>query len=264
LITPIAVTLLRMSRTTTWRQVGELPLRFDAHHPQGMVRVDGVWWLTTVDIAEHKGFVLAVGDRGALVQRTAVGDHVRFHPGGLDYDGEALWVASAEYRPRSSAMVERLVPATSVRPELRFTFDDHIGSITRLGPTGDLIGWSWGSRRFMRWTDDGELVATARHPGHFIDYQDGQWIGDERIVCGGVATVQGNDGPIALGGVGVLDAATLTMVKEVPFPMYAPSGRPATHNPLFAEVENGSLLVHLLPDDGRGSILTYATDVVES
>ena len=261
---PIAATLLRMSRATAWQHVGELPLRFDAHHPQGMVRIHDMWWISTVDIIERKGWLLAVNDQGELVQRIAVGDHDRFHPGGLDYDGDALWVASAEYRPRSSAVIERVVPDTAARPERRFTFDDHVGSITRLGPEGDLVGWTWGSRRFVRWTVDGEVVAVARHPGQFVDYQDGQWIGGALVACGGVATVRGPDGPISLGGIGVLDATALTMAKEVPFPMYTPSGRAATQNPFFVEARDGALLVHVLPDDGRGSILTYATDLVES
>ena len=37
----------------------------------------------------------------------------------------------------------------------------------------------------------------------------------------------------------------------------------ATHNPIWAEVDGDQLIVHLLPDDGAGSILSYATPLVD-
>ena len=52
----------------------------------------------------------------------------------------------------------------------------------------------------------------------------------------------------------------LTMTREVPFPRYQPgSGMVGTHNPLWAEICDSRLIVHLLPDDGYGSIVSYAT-----
>ncbi|MDQ3106179.1 MAG: DUF6454 family protein [Actinomycetota bacterium] len=246
----LASTAARFSRSTPWEQVGELVLDFDAAHPQGMVRIDGVWWISTVDIDTTSGWVLAVDTAGRLVDRTPVGDDVRFHPGGMDFDGEALWVASAEYRPRSTAVVERLVPGG--RPEPAFAVDDHVGAIVRLGAAGDLVGWTWGSRRFRRWTVEGTQLDEARNPGHFVDHQDGQWLGDDLLLCGGVAG--------SLGGIGLLRATDLTMVCEAPFPhRSARTGRPATQNPIFAEAVDDTMVVHLLPDDGVGAILSYAT-----
>jgi hypothetical protein len=181
-----------------------------------------------------------------------VGDDVRFHPGGMDFDGEALWVASSEYRPRSSAVIERLEPRADASPERAFTVDDHVGAVVRLGPQGDLVGWTWGSRRFRRWTVDGRQQAEVRNPGHFVDHQDGQWIEGDLVLCAGVGT--------GIGGVGLLDAATLTMVCEAPFPHRSPrTQRPATQNPIFAEEVGDDLVLHLLPDDGQGTILRYTT-----
>ena len=251
----LAATASRLTRATVWDPVGEVPLDFDAGHPQGMVRIDGRWWISTVDLAATRGWVLVVDADGTLLDRVAVGDGVRFHPGGLDFDGEALWVASAEYRPRSSAVVERLVPGEA-RVEAAFGHGDHVGAVVHLGPGGDLVGWTWGSRRFLRWTVEGELVAEVRNPGHFVDHQDGQWLGGPLVLCGGVGA-----GP---GGIGVLDGHTLPVVREVPFPHRSPAtGRPATQNPIHAEVAGGSMVVHLLPDDGRGTILSYAAPLVE-
>jgi hypothetical protein len=263
----LARTATRFTRATPWELVGEVPLRFDAAHPQGMVRVDGNWWISTVDIATTAGAVLVVDESGALVERIAVGDGVRFHPGGLDHDGTDLWVASAEYRPRSTAVVERLstdLAAGPPRPVRAFTVDDHVGAIVRLGAAGDLVGWSWGSRRLRRWQVDGTLVAEVRNPGHFVDHQDGQWLADDLVLCGGVATVAGAGGPRSLGGLGLLRGRDLTMVVEVPFPHHSPrTGRAATQNPIFAEVVGERMVVHLLPDDGAGVIFSYATPLVE-
>ena len=252
----LRATLGRLHRGTPWEPVGRLPLPFDAAHPQGMVRLGGRWWISTVDVATTSGAVLVVdGQDGSLLQRIAVGDATRFHPGGMDFDGEALWVPSAEYRPRSTAVVERLVPGDD-RPEVAFAHDDHVGAVVRLGPDGDLVGWTWGSRRFLRWRVDGTRVLEARNPGHFVDHQDGQWLGDDLVLCGGV-------GPGPVGGLGLLRGDDLAVVREVPFPHRSPvTGRAATQNPVFAEVVDDHVVVHLLPDDGTdAAILSYATPV---
>lgn len=263
----LAATAARFSRHTAWEPEGGVPLRFDAGHPQGMVRLAGRWWISTVDLSAMTGAVLVVDEDGSLLDRVAVGDDVRFHPGGLDHDGEALWIASSEYRPRSTAVIERLATdgtTGSLRPEPAFRVDDHVGAVVRLGPDGDLVGWTWGSRRFVRWSVDGRLVAEARNPGHFVDHQDGQWLGDDLVLCGGVATVVMADGPRSLGGAGLLRASDLTMVREAPFPHHSPAtGRAATQNPIFAEVVGDRMVVHLLPDDGAGTILRYSTPLVD-
>ncbi len=259
----LATTAARLTRATRWTPVGEVRLRFDAHHPQGMVRIGAAWWISTVDLASTKGWVLVVDTDGAELDRVPVGDDVRFHPGGMDFDGEALWVPSAEYRPRSTAIVERLVPDGGSRPEVVFAHDDHVGAIVRLGPDGDLVGWTWGSRRFLRWSVDGRVLTEVRNPGQFVDHQDGQWLRDDLVLCGGVATVTMAAGPSSLGGLGLLRGADLAVVREVPFPWYSPAtGRAATQNPLFAEVVGDDMVVHLLPDDGVGTILSFSTPLV--
>ncbi|MCU1390690.1 MAG: hypothetical protein JWL72_4028 [Ilumatobacteraceae bacterium] len=258
----MTATFSRLSRRTSWQLIDELPLAFDAHHPQGMARVGETWWVSTVDIANRLGFVLAVDRTGHLVEQVRVGDASRYHPGGMDFDGEAFWIAAAEYRPDSTAVIQRFVPGHAA--EDVFVVDDHVGAVARCGGDGDLVGWSWGSRRFYRWSVDGTLLDSRTNPAHFVDHQDCQWLDTGHLLCGGVAEVSLADGPGWLGGIGVLDAATLTMAREVPFPHYSPAtGRPGTHNPIWAEVDGDRLIVHLLPDDGYGAIRSYATPLVE-
>jgi hypothetical protein len=146
-----------------------------------------------------------------------------------------------------------------------FAHEDHVGAVVRLGPDGDLVGWTWGSRRFLRWRVDGTLVLETRNPGHFIDHQDGQWLGDDLVLCAGVATVALAGGPGSIGGLALLRGTDLAVEREVPFPHHSPvTGRAATQNPVFAEAVGDRLVVHLLPDDGRGVIYSSATNLLTS
>jgi len=258
----VTATLAAMSRTTPWQLVDELPLRFDAHHPQGMARVGSMWWISTVDIEARRGYVLAVDGDGQLVDRVLVGDSDKHHPGGMDFDGDAFWIAAAEYRPDSSATIFRMEPGH--QPERVFEVDDHVGAIARCGRDGDLVGWSWGSRRFYRWSLDGTLVAARENPSFFVDHQDCQWLGDGRLLCSGVAEVALASGAGWLGGIGLLDVAGLTMEREVPFPIYSPdTGRVATHNPVWVEATSDELLIHVLPDDASGVLRSYSTPLAD-
>lgn len=259
----VAGVIASITRATTWTLVDELPLRFDAHHPQGMARVGSNWWISTVDIGAGRGLVMVVDDRGALVEQIPIGDHQHYHPGGIDFDGDAFWVPCAEYRPDSSTTVYRLEPGAA--PEAAFEVDDHVGAMARCGTDGDLVGWSWGSRRFYRWSVDGRLGAVRVNPAFFVDHQDCQWLPTGHLLCGGVAEVALSSGPGWLGGLGLLDVDELVMQREVPFPIYSSAtGRVATHNPLWAEISGDQLIVHLLPDDGMGAILAYATPLVDA
>jgi hypothetical protein len=256
--TAVAETIASMTRATTWQLVDELPVRFDLHHPQGMARIGATWWISTVDVEARRGLVMAVDGAGSLVEQIPIGDDRHYHPGGMDFDGTAMWIPCAQYRPDSTTTVYRLQPGA--RPAAAFDVDDHVGAIARCGGDGDLVGWSWGSRRFYRWTVDGHLRAARVNPAFFVDHQDCQWLDSGHLLCGGVAEVGLSSGPGWLGGLGLLDVDDLVMQREVPFPVYSPaSGRVATHNPVWSEIRGDHLIVHLLPDDGMGVILSYAT-----
>ena len=46
-----------------------------------------------------------------------------YHPGGIDYDGDDIWVPVAEYRPNSRSIVYRVDPETMKATEV-FRFAD--------------------------------------------------------------------------------------------------------------------------------------------
>ncbi len=91
----VAGTIASITRATTWQLVDELPIRFDLHHPQGMTRIEGMWWVSTVDVDARRGLVMAVDDTGRLVEQIRVGDDRHYHPGGMDFDGSAMWIPCA-------------------------------------------------------------------------------------------------------------------------------------------------------------------------
>ena len=257
----VAATIASITRATTWQLVDELQLRFDAHHPQGMARIGSTWCISTVDIGARRGLIMTVDDRGKLVEQIPIGGSRQYHPGGMDFDGTALWIPCAEYRPDSTTTVYRL--QIGEKPERAFDVDDHVGALARCGLDGDLVGWSWGSRRFYRWSVDGHLHTVRVNPAFFVDHQDCQWLDSGHLLCAGVAEVGLASGPGWLGGLGLLNVDDLVMEREVPFSIYSSSsGRVATHNPLWAEISGDQLILHLLPDDGKGTILSYATTLV--
>ena len=92
----IADTVASITRSTVWALIDERPLTFDAHHPQGMVRIGSTWWISTVDVGARQGYVMAADWAGNLIEQVPIGDAQRYHPGGMDFDGSALWIASAE------------------------------------------------------------------------------------------------------------------------------------------------------------------------
>ena len=49
---------------------------------------------------------------GALVHEVTLGEKEIYHPGGIDYDGQNIWVPVAQYRPHSQSIIYRVNPKT--------------------------------------------------------------------------------------------------------------------------------------------------------
>ncbi|MGI5479423.1 DUF6454 family protein [Streptomyces lavendofoliae] len=139
----------QLSRSTVWTMAGKVPFGFTAHHPQGITRGhDDRLYLSTAEIIEATqrydrpvdgydrtpgrgvGHVFVTDAEGAALGHVTVGEGTVYHPGGIDFDGESLWVPTAEYRPDSRSIVYRVDPGTLAVTEA-FRFEDHIGGIVR-------------------------------------------------------------------------------------------------------------------------------------
>jgi Family of unknown function (DUF6454) len=289
----IAAAFAKLSRDTSWQLVEKVPLRFDAYHPEGIVRLGDHYVLSAVQVTEPTqkyqppgtiidgtdrtpgrgiGHLIAFdGRRNLLADKPVAGpDSTIYHPGGLDYDGRDLWRAVAEYRPNKPSIIYRVDPTTLVAHEV-LRSPDHIGGIVHDTRRHRVLGLNWGSRKAYEWklTGHGAVVkATITNPSHFVDYQDCKYLGrpggfdDPGMLCSGIATLHhpGLDGqPVNydLGGVAEVDVTTMRPIDEVPFQEYTDQRQVATRNALDVQVVDGHLRLYLVADDNQSNLLVY-------
>lgn len=263
----LAARVKMLTRATPWTRVAAIPITFATHHPQGMVKIGDLFYVSSVDRDEAAGHLFKIDKSGALVTDLSLGAGELFHPGGIDFDGKDLWVPVAEYRPDSRAIIYRVDPQTMKATEV-FRFADHIGALAFDPDTRTLHGVSWGSRRFYRWpvTADGRVAdpgVPARlatlNPSHYVDYQDCHFAGGGTMLCGGVTVIRqaASAPPFRLGGLELVDLAAGRPVHQVPIPLWLPSGQVMTENPVWVEPTAGGLRAYFMPEDDRSTIYVY-------
>jgi hypothetical protein len=289
----IAAAFARLSRDTSWQLVQKVPLKFNAFHPEGIVRLGDRYVLSAVEVIEPTqkyqppgtiidgtdrtpgqgiGHLIAFDAQGNLLadRHVAEADSTIYHPGGLDYDGRDLWLAVAEYRPNKPSIIYRVDPESLVPREV-LRSPDHIGGIVHDTRRHRILGLNWGSRTEYEWklTGHGAVVtATVTNPSYFVDYQDCKYLGRPRpfkhpaMLCSGIATLHhvGADGqPVNydLGGVAEVDVTTMRPLDEVPFQEYTDQRQVATRNALDVQVVNGHLRLYLVADDNQSNLLIY-------
>lgn len=274
------------TRRTRFELVRRLPLPFATHHPQGMAFIGGRIFLSTVEILESptplpgagndpaqrtpgagNGHVLVLEPDGTLVADVPLGEGDAYHPGGIDSAGGLLWVPVAEYRADSRSLVYAIDPAT-LEASLRFTVDDHVSWLAANTDARALYGGSWGSRRLYSWSLDGVAEARTRaaevweNPSHYIDFQDVQQDGGDRLICGGIAELRDPRGEVfELGGIAVVHVHERRLGAEVPVPAFSAAGHTVMRNPFVLTRGEAGTLLHTVPDDGgeglMSELLTY-------
>lgn len=282
----IAERVMRLSPDSTWTLVSSVPVGFDTHHPQGMVKIGDTYFVSSVEITERtKRFPQPVGgyDRdagagvghlfkidatGQLLADLTLGEGTIYHPGGIDYDGTSLWVPVAEYRPDSRSIVYRVDPATMKAAEV-FRVADHIGAIVHDTDDNTLHGVSWGSRRFYRWTlgRHGRVANAALpperlralNPSHYIDYQDCKYAGRGRMLCTGVTEFRQTPGAplVRLGGMDLVDLRHGRPIHQLPVLLWTATGFDMTHNPAWIEANGPGLRAYFMPEDDKSTIYIY-------
>jgi hypothetical protein len=275
-----------VSRSTTWTRTATLDLDFETFHPQAMEVVGDRIYLSSVEIIEPTvrylepvdgydrtpgkglGHLFVLDRDGRLLKDIVISDGHRYHPGGLDYDGEFLWLPVAEYRPNSSADIYRIDPTTYDVAKL-FTVSDHIGGVVRDQETGHLVGQSWGSRRFYDWTVEGKQKGFWLNENHFLDYQDCEYVASGKALCSGVTGLPAQPGAATgyeLGGLAMIDLRDRhRILREVPLQQWSTAGHVITRNPTDLDADGSHLTLYAAPDDSGEAagtqILTYEADV---
>jgi hypothetical protein len=265
--------------------VASIPVGFRTFHPQGLVKIGDTFFVSSVEVTTPTerfakpidgydrspgagiGHLFKMDGQGRLSASVTLGQGSMYHPGGIDFDGRHIWVPVAEYRPDSRSIVYRVDPATLEATEV-FRFADHIGGVVVDGASRELHGISWGSRRFYRWSmlRDGSVAdasadpASLRvpNPSHYVDYQDCAFLGNQRMLCTGVADIRQPDGPvIRLGGLEVVNLEAALPVHQLPVPLWTPQGRPMTQNPAAFEATPTGLRAYFMPDDDASTLFVY-------
>lgn len=278
----IAQRVVKLTRATKWTEAAAIPMRFRTFHPQGMVRIGNVTFVSSVEIKTlpkklpspvggHPydagvgvGHLFKIGADGVLLADLILGEGSIYHPGGLDCDGTSIWVPVAEYRPDSRSIIYRVSPETMTATKVA-TVADHIGGVVHDIARGHLVGISWGSRRFYDWSFSGEVVprlavtAPIANINNYLDYQDCHYLGGRNMLCAGVADYRA--GPEAseapFGGFDLIDLTSHRPVWQVPIAMRAPSGHSLTQNPFWVEATPTGLRAYFMPDDDVSTLFVY-------
>jgi len=266
-----------LTRDAAWKLTASVPIAFRTFHPQGMVKVGDTFFVSSVEVrnrnsGEGTGHLFRIDKSGRLVTDLRLGEGALYHPGGIDYDGQSLWVPVAEYRADSRSIVYRVNPETMKATEV-LRFADHIGAIVHNTDDHTLHGVSWGSRRFYRWTlgRDGTVTNADTPPerlrtmntSHYLDYQDCKYAGQRRMLCSGVTELRqtGATSPFRLGGIDLIDLRDGRPVHQAPVLLWTSGGLDMTHNPVWLEPTTMGLRGYFMPEDDTSTIYIYDVDI---
>jgi len=271
----IAERFQRLTPAAVWQKAEEIPLGFNTYHPQGMVLVRDHIFLSSVQVIDRsagrgRGHLFELSARGELLRQITFEEGATYHPGGVDFDGEHLWIPVAEYRPDSRSIVYRVDPET-LRVDRVFEFGDHLGAIVCDRAHRRLVAVSWGSRRFYQW-DLREAESTPRdaeHPvmrpnsSHYVDFQDGQHlVGTHLALFGGLKrhSPPGSDtAGFALGGLELVDLRDLRPVHQLPVMLQTSRAHTLLQNPWTVRLHESGLRFFFIPEDNHSTL--YIVDV---
>ncbi len=274
----------QLTRNAVWQPAGARVLGFDTFHPQGLVKIGDAFYLSSVEVTtpparfrlpahgadrspgEGRGHLFKFDAEGRLLSDLTLGEGSMYHPGGIDFDGQFIWVPVAEYRPDSRSIVYRVDPVAMTATEV-FRYPDHIGAIVHDADDRALHAVTWGSRRFLRWSLDarGRVAATPTirsNASFYVDYQDCKALTGGEMLCGGVSSysVGGASAAFALGGIELVSLRTGRAIHQLPIELWTDTGRPMTQNPFWVEpatLPHEGLRVYFLPEDRRSTLYTF-------
>jgi Family of unknown function (DUF6454) len=283
-----------MGRNTIWTLVDTVTVNWQTFHTQGLVKIGEIFYVSAVEVISStvrngtttdalydfsidrstgtgRGWLFKFSRAGQLLGQIELTDGSKYHPGGIDYDGEFIWVPVAEYRPNSRSNIYRVDPET-LASDLAFTENDHIGGVVHNVHQGTIHGVSWGSRRLYTWRvagkpDKPRVVASDWTPNaqFYIDYQDCHYQGIEFMLCGGVTGYPTPLGGIAFGGLDLVDLRRSRSEHQIPVNLFIDEGHgpnpglALTHNAFWVEpLDQKSLRAYFMTEsDNQADLLVY-------
>ncbi|MBI2067685.1 MAG: hypothetical protein HYT77_06715 [Deltaproteobacteria bacterium] len=275
-ISPVVRSFFRLTKNAEWKLVKTVPLSFETYHPQGMVKIGDFFYLSSVEVVEKttqflkpegrydrttgkgRGYLFQFDQNGKLIGRLTLGEGASYHPGGIDYDGESLWVPVAEYRPHGPSIIYRVDPQ-KFEASVAFRIDDHIGAVAVDPKEGRIYGANWDSRRLYIWNRNGEELKIKNNVNHLIDYQDCHFQPSRYMLCGGLNRYRPSyGGEIPVGGIDLLDLRSMTPIHQIPVMLFTKNKEIMTRNPWTVEASgNGTLRFYFLPEDGKSTLYLF-------
>lgn len=262
---------------TAWRLLETIPLQFDSHQPQGLVRAGNYFYLSSLEITVQPrssddtstgagiGHLFKFDAAGSLLAQISLGQDRIYHPGGLDFDGESIWVAVAENRPNSRSIVYRVDPATLDVEEV-FRFDDHLAAVVHDGPQSALHGLSWGAEFHYSWQGReasfvAEEYSRASISGATIEYQDCQSLPPFLMLCSGIGELTiDNTHTFTVGGIELVNLGSNRVEHRITVTETAATGefmvRRASH---FEFQDAGISKFYFVPEDRQSNLYIYET-----
>ena len=265
-----------------WQLVESIDLKFDTYHPQGMLKVDDTFYITTVKVERRprytrQGKQVSVMDEGAgkgyLMQFDAGGNLLKcielcegaiFHPGGMDFDGRYIWVPITKYYPYSRSLIVR-VDVRSHQVEKVCYVDDSIGAIIHDPDNNILVGANWDADEFLTWqldsaleVKDAELTAAERRHANTAKHlaiQDSKYIGGGKMV--GFGLKNGPKGRV--GGFDVIDTRTFEKLRSADIELRTPRKSIVSGNPSTIEIVGDKMRLYFAPEDNKTTLYIYQT-----
>lgn len=288
--TTLADRLLTIIAATPWLLKATIPLQFDAHHSQGMVKIGAYYYMTSVEVYQWpkkydtpqgrydrdtgsgRGHVMKFNEKGELLKDIVVGEGDVYHPGGIDFDGKYIWIPVTEYRPNSFSIVYRMDPQSMEVTEV-LRYPDSIGAVIHNTDERALVGANWGARKFYTWTFDEEGEIANAHiipdklgienPSFYVDFQDCKYLGNNLMLGSGIQSFKNDSGTFKLGGWEVFDLKDFRARRQVPVKLWSDTGASMLNNPCAVEATKEGIRAYFVPDDDDKAVL-YVYDVVIS
>lgn len=267
-----------------WQLVESIDLKFDTYHPQGMLKVDDTFYITTVKVERRprytrQGKQVSVMDEGAgkgyLMQFDAGGNLLKcielcegtiFHPGGMDFDGRYIWVPITKYYPYSRSLIVR-VDVRNHQVEKVCYVDDSIGAIIHDTDNNILVGANWDADEFLAWrldsaleVKDAELTAAERRHANTAKHlaiQDSKYIGGGKMV--GFGLKNGPKGRV--GGFDVIDTRTFEKLRSADIELRTPRKSIVSGNPSTIEIVGDKMRLYFAPEDNKTTLYIYQTQI---
>jgi hypothetical protein len=243
LLAALPLTLLAADTLDTTRALPVVNLKANTHHVQGIELHKGTLWLTSVEVKTRQGHLFQFHAKtGKLIREIEVQQADRFHPGGIQRDGQALWIPVAEYKRASTATIQKR-DAKTLALLAEFPAQDHIGAIA-VTPDS-LIGANWNAEQFYVWTKSGQLKQTVNNPTG-VAIQDMKFVNGV-LIAGGLLK-DGSGAIVWLSWPGLKELRRVTTGKT-------DRGVALTHEGLAVV---GKYL-YLLPEDSPSRLFAFET-----